>query len=124
GRDDEVADLATVDRHTMSEPQLTADVPVPQATQPVEIGALVTVRVPAHLPRFRSRKRFVAHRLHSQPPLLADQGLDHEVTAVTVPHLVRVRLFLDQESLRPQVFDDPLSRLERGQTVVWKARHI
>ena len=108
----------------MAQPELAADVPVAQSAQPVEVRALVALRVPADLAGGRRGERLVAHRLHAQPPLLADQGLDHRVAAVAVPDLVRVRLLFDQESLRLQVGDDFLAGLERRQAVVRKARHV
>src|SRR5258708_16309672 len=109
-----MAVLAVVDRDTVAEPELAPDVPVVQTTQPVEVGALVALWMPAHLAGCRGRQRFVAHSLHAQPPLVADQRLDHRVTPVAVADLVRVRLLLDQESLRLSIRDDPPPRLARG----------
>src|SRR5258708_16982377 len=80
-----MAVLAVVDRDTVAEPELAPDVPVVQTTQPVEVSALVALWMPAHLAGCRGRQRFVAHSLHAQPPLVADQRLDHRVTPVAVP---------------------------------------
>ena len=95
-----MAVVAVVDRHAVPEPQLTADVPVAQPAQPVQVGSLIALRVPPNLARIRSCERLVAHLVHLQPPLLADQRLDDRVAAVAVTDLVGIRLFLDEEPLR------------------------
>ena len=108
----------------MAEPQLPADVPVAQAVHPVEVDALVALRVPADLARFARCDGAVAHLLHAEPPLLADERLDDGVAPVAVPHVVGVRLFLEQQALLLQVFDDQLAGLDAGQSVVAEARDV
>ena len=110
--------LASIHGHAMAEPQLAPDVPVAQPAKPVEVGPLVTLRMPAHLARLRCGECFVPHLFHAQPPLLADEGFDDRMAAVAVPDLVDVRLLLDQEPLRLQLLDHALADLEGGQAVV------
>ncbi len=119
-----VAVRTVVDRHAMAEPQLAADVPVAQTVKPVEIGALVTLRVPADLAILAGGQRLVAHLVHAQPPLLADQRFDDRVAPVAVTDLVCVRLFLDDEPLRLQIADHLRPRLQHRQAVIRKARDV
>ena len=108
----------------MAQPQLTADVPIAKAAQPIEIRALVALGVPPHLPRLGRGEGLVAHGLHAQPPLLADQRLDDCVASVAVADLVRVGLLPDEKALRLQVLDHALARLECGEAVVGEAGHV
>jgi hypothetical protein len=80
--------------------------------------------MPPHLAGGRCLQSFVPHDLHAQPPLFADQGLDHGIAPVAVTDLVRIRLLLDEQPLRLQVRDHPPARFQRGQPVVGRARHI
>src|SRR5260370_41523846 len=92
-RHDSVAVRAVVDGHAMSQPQLAADVPIAKAVQPVQVRTLIPLGVPAPLARFGSGNRLVAHLVHAQPPLVADQRLDYRRATIAMSELVRVRLF-------------------------------
>src|SRR5438105_11732824 len=100
----------------MAEPELPADVPVTQAVHPVEVHALVALRVPANLARLAGRDGAVPHLFHSEPPLLADERLDDRVAPVAMADVVRVELLLQQQAVLPQVFDDQLACLEARQS--------
>ena len=105
----------------MAQPDLPADAPVPYVPQPVQVGALVALGVPAHLPALAGRDRAGRQLVHLQEPLLGDQRLDHRAAAVAVADLVDVGLGPDQVAARLQVAHDQLSRLEgvhRTQTMV------
>ena len=115
---------AVVHGHAMAEPELAADVPVAESVKPIEVCALVALGVPPHLAVGRRRERFVAHLVHPQPPLFADQRLDDRIAAIAMADLVRVWLFLDEESLCLEVSNHELSRLERRQAVVRQTRHV
>src|SRR5713226_5337047 len=108
----------------MAEPQLSAYVPVAQTPHPVQVHALVTLGVPTHLARLACGDGLIAHLVHAQPPLLADQGFDHRIATVAMTYLVRVWLLFDQESLRGKVANDAVSRLQRRQAVVGKAGNV
>src|SRR5438034_11202663 len=95
---------AAVDGHAVAEPQLPADVPVPQAAQPVEVRPRVALGVPSHPARLRGGDRVVTQLAHAQPPLLADQGLDHVVAALAVARLLRVGLLLDEQAVGRQAY--------------------
>ena len=80
--------------------------------------------MPSHLLSRGCLQRLVAHDLHAQPPLLADQRLDHRIAPVAVPDLVRVGLLLDQKPLGLQVGHHLLARFKRRQPVVREPRHV
>ena len=80
--------------------------------------------MPAHFAGRRRDQGFVAHLIHAQPPLFADQRLDDGVASVAMPDLVAVGLLLDQQALGFQLVDDALACLERGHAVVWQSRHV
>src|SRR5439155_25683031 len=75
---------AVVDGDPVAQPDLAADAPVPYVPQPVQVGALVALGVPAHLPALAGRDRAGRQLVHLQEPLLGDQRLDHRAAAVAV----------------------------------------
>src|SRR5581483_5028686 len=123
-RTDFVPVLARPHRDAMAEPELPADVPVLEPTHPVEVDLLVALGMPAHLARVARGESAVAHLVHAQPPLLAEERLDDRVAAVAVADVLRVRLLFDQEPFLLQVLDHELASIDAAQAVVARARDV
>ena len=119
-----MAVLTVINGDSVAQPQLAADVPVAKAMEPVEICALIALRVPADFTVLARGQGLVAHLVHPQPPLLADERLDDRIAAIAVAHIVRIWLLLDKESLRFEVADHELARLQQRQAVIRQAGNI
>ena len=80
--------------------------------------------MPPHLAPLARGHCAVAHLVHAQPPLLADERLDDGVAAVAVTDVVCVGLLFDEHPIALEVFDHELARFDAGQSVVAKAGDV
>ena len=90
-----VGALAVPDRDAVAPPELTADAPILDVLEPVEIGLRPAFRVELDDARSHGTLRFVDLRVADEP-LFAEARLDRHVGAFGVAHGVLVRLGLHQ----------------------------
>ena len=76
------------DGDAMAPPELTADAPVADVFHPVEVGPLEALRDDLDFAVAHGFDGRLGQRLGLDPPLLAEQRLDHGVAALAVADLV------------------------------------
>ena len=106
--DGDMAVFAVEGRDAVSPPQLTADTPITDVLQPVEIGLFKAIRHDPDLAIAHGGHGFIGQRLNTDKPLFADHRLDNFATALTAGHDMGKARRFDRQSgsghIRPQLF--------------------
>ena len=94
----------------MSPPQLPRDAPIVDVAHPVEIDLLVIFRNNADFAVLHHLDAVFSQRLDLDEPLRGKPRLNHRAAAFAFAERNRVVFGSDEQSLRFQIFDDPLAR--------------
>ena len=122
GNDRLSAVRAVPDGDPVPPPELTGNAPIFDAFHPVVINFGKPFGREMDLVAHHRVDGGFCKRSHFYEPLFGNDGLDRAVAAVAMPHVVRVRLDLDERAAGFEVFHDLFARGEAIHTLVRLAR--
>jgi hypothetical protein len=106
------APVAAPDRNTVAPPQLSRDVPVADAGEPVHVDRFVTLGKNANRPVFHRLERRHRKRRHLHEPLVGETRLDDGIAAIAVPYAVLVHLLVGEKTARGERLHDRIAGRE------------